>query len=107
MLAEAWASIKCFHPRGRGGHGGGPNRDVVFHLQQRRNDIHAWTTYGDARLYREVELERAGLAYLGQLLTENRHGLVERPAATGPSVRRSGRWALPWSPPPRGANGST
>jgi hypothetical protein len=29
-----------------------------------------------------VEVERAGLAYLGQLLTENRHGLVERAAAT-------------------------
>jgi transposase len=84
-LVEAWASMKSFRPRGEsgdGGAGGGRNGEADFRGQQRRNDTHASTTDGDARLFRKGHGRESRLAYLGHLLTENRHGLVVRAAAT-------------------------
>jgi transposase len=84
-LVEAWASMKSFRPRGEGGDGGasgGRNSNADFRGQQRRNDTHASTTDGDARLFRKGHGQESRLAYLGHLLTENRHGLVVRASAT-------------------------
>ena len=83
-LVEAWASMKSFRPWDEGGDdgAGGRNRDADFRGQKRRNDTHASTTDSDARLYRKSHGQESKLAYLGHLLSENRHGLVVRAAAT-------------------------
>lgn len=83
-LLEAWASQKSFKPKGR------PptppddpkNPTVNFHGQTRRNDTHQSTTDPDARLYKKAMGHEAKLAYLGHLLTENRHGLIVDAAVT-------------------------
>lgn len=83
-LLEAWASQKSFKPRG--GDGAPPddpkNPTVNFHGDTRRNDTHASTTDPDARLYKKAGGREAKLAYLGHLLTENRHGLIVDTAIT-------------------------
>jgi transposase len=83
-LLEAWASHKSFKPKGSN-----PtppedpkNPSVNFHGQTRRNDTHASTTDPDARLYKKGGGHEAKLAYLGHLLTENRHGLIVETAVT-------------------------
>jgi transposase len=86
-LVEAWASMKSFRRKDAGDEGGpsdagGRNRDADFRGPKRRNDTHASTTDGDARLYRKSHGQESRLAYLGHLLSENRHGLVVRAAAT-------------------------
>jgi transposase len=93
-LVEAWASMKSFRPRGEGGDGGaggGRNPEADFRGQRRRNDTHASITDGDARLFRKGNGQESRLAYLGHLLSENRHGLVVRATTT----RAGGRaeWA--------------
>jgi transposase len=95
-LIEAFASMKSFRPReddGGGGDvpsGGGRNPDADFRGQRRRNDSHASTTDGDARLFRKGDGRESRLAYLGHLLTENRHGLVVRATASRAGGR--GEW---------------
>jgi transposase len=86
-LLEAWASQKSFKPKGRR-----PtppddpkNPTVNFHGQTRRNDTHQSTTDPDARLYKKTSGGEAKLAYLGHLLTENRHGLIVDTAVTAAS----------------------
>jgi transposase len=84
-LIEAFASMKSFRPRDEGDDGGagsGRNHDADFRGQKRRNDTHASTTDGDARLFRKGHGQESRLAYLGHLLTENRHGLVVRASTT-------------------------
>ena len=107
-LVEAWASMKSFRPRDEGGDdgAGGRNRDADFRGQKRRNDTHASTTDSDARLYRKSHGQESKLAYLGHLLSENRHGLVVRAAATRRTVGRNGRPASPWSAISRAGTGS-
>ena len=86
-LLEAWASQKSFKPKT------GPrtppddpsNPTVNFHGQTRRNDTHQSTTDPDARLYRKGHSREAKLAYLGHLLTENRHGFIIDTAVTDAS----------------------
>lgn len=76
-LLEAWASQKSFKPKGASPPPDDPkNPTVNFHGQTRRNDTHASTTDPDARLYKKAIGHEAKLAYLGHLLTENRHGLI-------------------------------
>jgi len=83
-LLEAWASHKSFRPKDRGQPppDGPKNPTVNFHGQPRRNDTHASTTDPDARLYKKASGHAAKLAYLGHLLTENRHGLIMDAAVT-------------------------
>jgi transposase len=86
-MLEAWASQKSFQPKA------GPrtppddpsNPTVNFHGQTRRNDTHQSTTDPDARLYRKGHSHEAKLAYLGHLLTENRHGFIVDTAVTAAS----------------------
>jgi transposase len=83
-LLEAWASHKSFKPKGsdQTPPDDPKNPSVDFHGQTRRNDTHASTTDPDARLYKKASGQPAKLAYLGHLLTENRHGLIVDTAVT-------------------------
>ena len=86
-LIEAWASHKSFKPKGpdRTPPDDPKNPTVNFHGQTRRNDTHQSTTDPDARLYKKGTGHEAKLAYLGHLLTENRHGFIIDTAVTDAS----------------------
>jgi transposase len=77
-LIEAWASLKSFRPKDGADQPptGGRNRSRDFHGEQRRNDTHASTTDGEARLFRKGAGKEARLCFMGHLLMENRSGLV-------------------------------
>ena len=47
-----------------------------FHGERRSNQTHASTTDPDSRLFKKAKGHEAKLAYLGEVLMENRHGLV-------------------------------
>jgi transposase len=91
-LLEAWASQKSFRrrdmPPDPPDDPGNPT--VNFRGEERKNDTHQSTTDPDARLYKKSSGSEAKLAYLGHLLTENRHGLIVDTlvtAATGTAER--------------------
>jgi hypothetical protein len=78
-LIEAWASQKSFQRRD--GSDAGPKDDpgnptVNFHGEKRSNQTHQSTTDPEARLARKSGGHEAKLAYLGNVMTENRNGLV-------------------------------
>src|SRR5579863_6115401 len=79
-LIEAWASLKSF--KGKDQKDGPPpddpgNPTVNFHGEKRNNDTHESSTDADARLARKGYGKEAKLSYTGNLLTENRNGLIE------------------------------
>jgi len=78
-LLEAWASLKSFRrketPTGPPLDDPG-NPTVNFHGERRSNETHASTTDPDCRLFRKSKGHEAKLAYMGEVLMENRHGLV-------------------------------
>ena len=77
-LIEAWASLKSFQrkdakstpPDDPG------NPTVDFHGEKRCNDTHESTTDRDALLARKGSGKEAKLSYNGNLLVENRNGLI-------------------------------
>jgi hypothetical protein len=78
-LIEAWASQKSFQrkdqtdvlpPDDPG------NPTVDFHGETRRNDTHESKTDPDARLARKGGGQESKLAYCGNVMIENRNGLV-------------------------------
>jgi transposase len=77
-LIEAWASLKSFQrkdgtnqpPDDRG------NPTVNFHGEKRSNQTHESTTDADALLARKGSGKEAKRSYNGNLLTENRNGLI-------------------------------
>jgi hypothetical protein len=78
-LIEAWASQKSFQPKEQ------PpkeppddpgNPTVDFHGEKRSNQTHESKTDPDARLARKSKGQEAKLAYCGNVLMENRNGLV-------------------------------
>jgi transposase len=78
-LIEAWASQKSFQRKD--GCGVEPPDDpgnpaVNFHGEKRSNQTHESTTDPDARLARKSGGHEAKLAYTGNVLIENRNGLV-------------------------------
>jgi hypothetical protein len=78
-LIEAWASQKSFQRKDQGPtlppeDPGNPSID--FHGQERRNDTHASTTDPEAKLARKSGGHESKLAYCGNVLIENRNGLV-------------------------------
>ena len=78
-LIEAWAGHKSFQRKDRAAapppdDPGNPSID--FHGERRRNDTHQSTTDPDARLARKSGGHESKLAYCGNVLMENRHGLV-------------------------------
>src|SRR6476659_5959133 len=78
-LIEAWASHKSFQRKDRPA---APpvddpgNPTVDFHGEKRSNDTHESTTDPDARLARKSGGHEAKLAYCGNVMIENRNGLV-------------------------------
>ena len=77
-LIEAWASHKSFQckdkPTAPPDDPGNPTVD--FHGETRSNDTHESTTDPDARLARKSGGHEARLAYCGNVMIENRNGLV-------------------------------
>ena len=99
----AWASMKSFQAKDGSSEppSSGRNGERDFHGETRSNDTHASTTDPEAKLYRKGKGKEAKLSYIGNAMTENRHGLVvetelgsasgtiEREAAKTMIVRRS------------------
>src|SRR5690349_2946638 len=77
-LIEAWASLKSFQRKDqKASPPDDPgNPTVNFHDEKRGNNTHESTTDADARLARKGNGKEARLSYNGNLLTENRHGLI-------------------------------
>jgi transposase len=78
-LIEAWASHKSFQRKdgsGRSPEDDPGNPTVDFHGEKRSNETHESTTDPDARLARKSGGHESKLAYCGNILIENRNGLV-------------------------------
>jgi len=78
-LIEAWASQKSFQRKDRPQQpppDDAGNPTVNFHGEERRNDTHESKTDPDARLARKSGGHESKLAYCGNVLMENRNGLV-------------------------------
>ncbi len=95
-MIEAWASQKSFQ-RKNSGEKPPPddpgNPTVDFHGEKRSNETHESTTDADARLARKSGGHEAKLAYCGNVLIENRNGLVvdtELLEANGTAERDAG-----------------
>jgi hypothetical protein len=78
-LIEAWASQKSFRRKDQDNppppdDPGNPTVD--FHGETRSNDTHQSTTDPEARLARKSSGHESKLAYCGNVLIENRNGLV-------------------------------
>jgi len=78
-LLEAWASLKSFRPKDKEkttppDDPGNPTVD--FHGEKRSNQTHESTTDPDAKLARKTKGKEAKLSYSGNLLVENRNGLI-------------------------------
>jgi transposase len=78
-LLEAAASLKSFQRRDKPS-GSDPddpgNPSVNFHGEKRSNQTHESTTDPDALLARKGNGKEAKLSYSGNVLIENRHGLI-------------------------------
>lgn len=78
-LIEAWASLKSFQPKDRSkvdppDDPGNPT--VNFHGERRSNQTHESSTDADAKLARKENGKEAKLSFQGNLLVENRNGLI-------------------------------
>lgn len=78
-LIEAWASQKSFRRKDEDStqppdDAGNPT--VNFHSHKRSNETHQSTTDPDARLARKAGGQEAKLSYCGNVMIENRNGLV-------------------------------
>jgi transposase len=78
-LMEAWASLKSFQRKDQ--KASPPpddpgNPTVNFHGEKRSNQTHESTTDPDAKLARKGHGKEAKLSYHGNLLVENRNGLI-------------------------------
>jgi len=78
-LLEAWASVKSYQ-RKDAKNGVPPddpgNATVDFHGEKRSNETHQSRTDPDAKMARKGKGKEAKLSYNGNLLVENRHGLI-------------------------------
>jgi len=78
-LLEAWAGVKSFqrkddkHPPSADDPG---NPTVNFHGEKRSNRTHVSKTDPEAKMARKGEGKEAKLSYSGNLLVENRNGLI-------------------------------
>jgi transposase len=77
-LLEAWASLKSYQRKeGKQGPPDDPgNPTVNFHGEKRSNQTHESKTDTEARMARKGEGKEAKLSYSGNLLVENRNGLI-------------------------------
>ncbi len=94
-LIEAWAGQKSFQEKS--GSSTPPSDDpgnptVDFHGEKRSNQTHQSTTDPDSRLYKKGPGKEAKLSFQGQVLMENRNGLVTQARltqATGTAEREA------------------
>lgn len=77
-LLEAWASVKSFRPKdGQQRPPDDPgNPTVNFRGERRSNETHESKTDPEAKLARKGDGKEAKLSYSGNLLVENRNGLI-------------------------------
>jgi len=77
-LMEAWASVKSFQRKeGKGAPPDDPgNPTVDFRGERRSNETHESKTDADALLARKGPGKESKLSYSGNLLVENRNGLI-------------------------------
>lgn len=77
-LIEAWASLKSLQRKEQQNRppDDSGNPTVNFHGEKRSNQTHESTTDPDALLARKGNGKEAKLSYNGNLLTENRNGLI-------------------------------
>jgi len=77
-LLEAWAGQKSFKRRNQPSDSPDDpgNPTINFHGERRSNQTHQSTTDADSRLFKKAKGHEARLAYLGEVLMENRGGLV-------------------------------
>src|SRR5215831_12546872 len=77
-LIEAWASLKSFQRKGekKAPPDDPGNPSVDFHGEKRSNQTHESTSDPDALLARKGNGKEAKLSYNGNVLTENRNGLI-------------------------------
>ena len=78
-LIEAWASQKSFRPKDEDApppDDDSGNPTVNFHGEKRSNRTHQSTTDPECRLARKGRGKESKLAYCGNILIENRNGLV-------------------------------
>src|SRR6516164_9204225 len=99
-LLEAWAGGKSFQAK-EGKPGPPPddpgNPTVNFHGEQRSNDTHESTSDPEARMARKGAGKESKLSYSGNLLMENRNGLIvaaEVFQANGTAERDAALWML-------------
>ena len=90
----AWASMKSFQAKDGSSEPPSPGRNGErdFHREKRSNQTHASVTDPEAKLYRKGKGKEAKLSYIGNALSENRHGLVvatELGAASGTIEREA------------------
>jgi transposase len=91
-LLSAWASQKSFVRKDDHGASGPSNRSGNFRGEKRTNDTHQSTTDPEAKLYRKGSSQESRLSYIGNVLVENRNGLVvscEVTQATGRAEREA------------------
>jgi len=107
-LLEAWAGAKSFQPKA--GKPGTPpddpgNPTVNFRGERRSNDTHESKTDPDALMARKGVGKESKLSYSGNLLMENRHGLIveaEAVPATGRAERDAALMMLEQIPGTKG-----
>jgi hypothetical protein len=78
-LLEAWASLKSFQRKDvkpSDPPDDPDNATVDFHGENRSNETHESKTDPDAKLARKGKGKEAKLSYNGNLLVENRNGLI-------------------------------
>jgi transposase len=91
-LLQAWASQKSVVRKDDDTRPGGTGRGADFRNEKRSNQTHQSTTDPEAKLYRKGNGQEARLSYIGNVLVENRHGLVvgcEVTQATGTAEREA------------------
>jgi transposase len=92
-LLAAWASQKSFVRKDDNGTPGPAGRTGNFRGEKRTNDTHQSRTDPQAKLYRKGCGQESRLSYIGNVLVENRNGLVvncEVTQATGWAEREAG-----------------
>ena len=75
-LLEAWASAKSFQPKDKKQPPAPGNPTVDFRGEKRSNETHQSKTDPEALLARKGTGKESKLSYSGNLLVENRHGLI-------------------------------
>ncbi len=107
-LLEAWASVKSFQPK-EGKKASSPddpgNPTVNLRGEKRSNETHASKTDPQAKLARKGAGKEANLSYSGNLLVENRNGLIVDAESVRGQRHGGGRCRVDYAGGPSGNGG--